>query len=193
MKKIVSFLTLILAFTTAFAQQPTSNLYMQTNSLPPYAVGSRIGAVLTYGYKHAAVPSSGHDTLKVATKVNFATIEFDSVNGNHASPFVIMADSVGDTASYSNYPTGKAKVWYKKNPFIANYQCDEIHFIFHGNTQSYSTVKFGALFNVAVGLNAGDTLHINKYVKSTGAGGAIAKFQYDYNINQWVYTGSITW
>lgn len=192
MKKILTLFALIAVTLTAFAQQPTSNLYMQTGALPPYAVGSNTGSVLTYSYTHAAVPASGHDTVKLVTSTNVATVEYDSVNGNHTSPFVIMADTTGDTASFSNYPNGKATVWYKKNPFLRNSNCDEVKFIFHGNQTSYSTVKFGAMFS-ATGINAGDTIHIAKYVKSTGVGGAIATFLYDYFTNRWVYKGSSTW
>lgn len=192
MKKILSIFAILLIATTGFAQQPISNLYMSTQSVPPYAIGSHTGNVLTYSYLHAAVPSSTHDTLRLVTTNNISKIEFDSVNGFKTTPFVIMADTTGDTASYANYPTGKATVWYKKNPFLQNYNCDEVQFIFHGNQTSYSTVKFGAMF-LATGITATDTLHIPIYVKSTGAGGATATFQYDYLRNRWTYKGSSTW
>jgi hypothetical protein len=191
MKKLFLILTLVIVSLTAFAQQPT-NLGWSTNPLPPYAPQGT-GTSISYSYLHAAVPSSTHDTLRVATLTTIATIDFDSINGFKTTPTVIMADTTGDTASYSNYPTGKATVWYKKNPFLFNHQCDALHFIFHGNQTKYSTVKFGAMFQVTLGLNAADTLHIPLYVKSTGAGGAKADFKYDSWTNRWIYQGSTQW
>ena len=190
MKKSLFTILLGIISLVAFAQQPT-NLGWVTNSTPPYAPVGTFASV-SASYIKAAVPASGHDTLRIGTNTNIANYEFDSVNGNKTSPFVIMADTTGDTASYSNYPTGKATVWYKKNPFLMNHQLDEINFLFHGNLTSYSTVKFGAMF-VGTGLNAQDTLHIAIFSKTAKTGGALAKFKYDYYINRWVYAGSSTW
>lgn len=191
MKKIFSAAFLLISV-FALAQQPVSNLYQNPSPVPIYTPLSYIssginypqtGTMISYYYDTLATPTS--DTIRVT--FNGATHTTTIVNVTHN--LILLFDTTGDTASYSNFPNGKATVWHKKQPFQLAHNLDEIKYVFEsGSTSSYFKVTVPK-FNSGL---PGDTIHVPAKTTTNG-GGSFVTATYIYQKGAVVWAPYTTW
>lgn len=197
MKKFLSFATFLLVAFVATAQQPTTNLYQNPSPVPIYTPLAyptlnypQTGAYVNYYYDTVANPATGHDTIRISFTGVAHEQKLIHVNAN----IILLFDTTGDTATNGNYPNGKATIWYKKAPFQATHNFDDINLVFINDSGSVGSkaTKYKVTvpwFNLGL---AGDTIHIGAKT-TTALGGAFVKATYYHQKAKVVWTPYTTW